>query len=40
MPPNSFGQPGHSQPFRDSFWYQTLVSLWCSRFGGLRISGG
>ena len=27
MPPNSFGQPGHSQPLRDSFWYQAFVSL-------------
>ncbi len=40
MPPNSRGQLGHSQPFRASLWYQTLVSLKCSRDGGLRISGG
>ena len=26
MPPNSFGQPGHSQPLRASLWYQTFVS--------------
>ena len=40
MPPNSFGQLGHSHPCCDSFRYQGLLSLKCSRLGGLRNSGG
>ena len=40
MPPNCFGQLGASQPWSASFMYQDLFSWKCSRFGGLRISGG